>query len=81
MDKGIAVLLGQLISMGTGLVKYIPGQHHIGSPAFRAVHLDQRGRHRHHHCGLYACQPGRIGHALGMVSRRGSDQPLLLFLV
>ena len=58
MNEGIAVLLGQLICMGTGLVKYIPRQHHIGSQAFRAVDLDQRGRHRHHDCGLYACQPG-----------------------
>ena len=81
MDEGVAMLFGQLIGVGTGLVKYISGQNHIGPQAFRAVYLDQRSRHRHYDCGLYSSQSGRISHALGMVSRRSGDQPLLLFLV
>ena len=79
MYKGVSVLLCQFVCVSAGFVKYISFQNHIGSVAFGTVNLDQRRCGRHYYGCLYPGQTRGIGHALSMVSGRGSDQSSGLF--
>ena len=75
MNEGIPFFLGQFCSILTGIVVHIPVQDHFRAVALGPVHLDQRRHRRHDDRSLTAKRIGRIGHALGMVSGGGGDQP------
>ena len=76
MDKGIPVFFRQLIGMGTGLVIDVPVKHNLRPVAFGMVYFNQGGGGGHHNHRFGIVTLGGIGHALGMVSRGGRNQPL-----
>ena len=81
MDKGVTLLLRQLVRVIAGLVEHVSGQNHLGAVALGAVYLHERRGGGHHDHSLYTGQLGGVGHALGVVARGGGDQALGLLVL
>ena len=76
MDKGIAVLLRQLIRILTRLIIHVAVKHDLSAIALGTLHLHQRRGGRHHNDRFYAVGLGRVSHALGVISGGCGNQSL-----
>ncbi len=73
MHKHQLLVLGHRIGMGAGLFQGVAMQHHLGTKAARALHLDTRREARHHDHRPHTQLLRMVGHALGMVARAHRD--------
>ena len=81
VDVGGPLLLRQLGGQLRRVVEGLAVEHHLGPVVLRVVDLHQRGCSGHDDGGRHPGGLGGVGHALGVVARRGGDQPPGLLLV
>ena len=75
-DQGVTMQLGQATTLGIGLIEAVTEQHHIAAHAPHRIDLDVRRGGRHHDGSLdVQFGPGER-YPLGVVARRGGDDPL-----
>ena len=81
VDVGQPLVLGHLSSQLGGVVKDLAVEDYLGSVVLGVVHLHQGGGGGHDDGGRHSCGLSRVGHPLGVVARRGGDQPPVLLLL
>ncbi|MNX87075.1 hypothetical protein D3C86_1189880 [compost metagenome] len=73
VDHDQSTLAGQLVAPRLGIVKRVPGQHHLGAETTRIGDLDRGREARHHDHGGHAHALRMVGHALGVVAGGHGD--------